>query len=118
VSALTSGDARAQHAHELQGRRASEAACALDFLVYGDGDGPTMTPWGSSVPVAHAERCIHGPRAACSRTYDPVPYDEAEPVDARLYEGTSIGALYGLPGSEGIVLELEGWELAPRTVYE
>lgn len=107
--AITFGDQRA--------RRAAEQACALDFLVYGDGEPGTFL--GHRVQgVTHAERCVHGPSRACSRTYDPMPYDEAEPVDARLYEGTGIGALYGLPGSEDVVLELEGWELVPRTVFE
>lgn len=98
-------------------RRAAEAACVLDFLVYGDGE-PTTFLGHRVQGVTHAERCVFGPRNACSRRYDPMPYDEAVPVDLKLYEGTRIGALYGLPGCEDVILELEGWELAPRTVFE
>lgn len=114
---ITGAEARAQRAHELESRRAAEHACALDFIVYGDGEPGTFM--GHRVQgVTHAERCVFGARHACARTYDPMPYAEAEPIDLRMYEGTGIGALYGLTGSEGVVLELEGWELAPRTVFE
>lgn len=133
MSALTAADARVQHVYELEARRGREAACALDFLVYGDGESGTFL--GHRVQgVTHAERCVFGARHACARTYDPMPYDEAEPVDLRMYEGTAIGALYGLSddavtrtwldddGNAVTVtrplLELEGWELAPRTVFE
>jgi hypothetical protein len=116
---LTASQARAQLDHAHASRRNAEAACALDFLVYGEGDStPTESPWGSVVPVTHADRCVYGEAHACSRTYDPMPYDEAEPVDLRMYEGTSIGALYGLNGDTPERLELEGWTLAPRSVYE
>lgn len=47
--------------------------------------------------------------------YDPAPYREAIPHDTRMYEGTGIGALYGLPGSERFLSELGGWRLVPRS---
>jgi len=107
MSALTALAARAQRAAEVEHRRAAEAACALDFLVYGDGDAPAEVLGLPVTRVTHADRCIFGPADACSRRYDPRPYAEAEP-DQKMYEGTAIGALYGLPGPE---LGLEGWEL-------
>lgn len=113
---MTSAEARAQHAAAASARRNAEAACALDFLVYGDGS-PAMFMGHTVVGVTHAERCVFGPAKACSRTYDPMPYAEAEPADTRLYEGTAIGALYGMPGPELAPL-LEGWEIAPRSVHE
>lgn len=47
--------------------------------------------------------------------YDPLPYPEAAPHDPRLYEGTGIGALYGVPGCERFLPELGDWRLVPRT---
>lgn len=114
MSTLTRTEARAQREHELKTRRDAEAACALDFLVYGDGDAPESVLGIPVTPVRHADRCVFGKANACSMRYDPMPYDDAEPVD-RMYEGTGIGSLYGMPGPE---LELEGWELAPRSVFE
>lgn len=107
---------RAQLEHEHAARRAAEQACALDFLVYGDGQDypPAIIVGLPVVGVKHAERCVFGPAHACSRTYDPMPYAEAEP-DRALYEGTAIGALYGMPGPEPA---LEGWELKPRSTHE
>lgn len=111
ANGLTREKARQLRALEVEERRNREAACALEFLVYGD-----TFDLEDGEPTAHSARCVCTP--TCSRDYDPMPYDEAEPVDARLYEGTAIGALYGLPGSEDVVLSLEGWELKPRTVFE
>ena len=45
--------------------------------------------------------------------YDPLPYAEAEPVPTRMYEGTGIGFLYGLPGSERFGSELGDWRIIP-----
>jgi hypothetical protein len=104
-------------------RRAAEQACALDFLVYGDDEERGR----------HATRCVCSP--TCSRDYDPIPYDEAEPTDLGLYEGTAIGALYGLcPATTSHVVTdddgrtyvvqsslldgLQGWNIRPRTAYE
>ena len=42
--------------------------------------------------------------------YDPRPYPEAEPTDLLMYQGTGIGALYGVPGCEHL-LELGDWTL-------
>lgn len=99
-------EARARHAGEVRKRRNLEAACALDFLVYGDDEkrGP------------HAERCVHASAGLdpCSRYYDPLPYPEAAP-EPGLYEGTGIGALYGVPGGEHLLGQMAGWNLNPRS---
>lgn len=99
---LPPADARRQHAADLARRRGEEHADALDFLVFGDEAG------------RHAEHCVHAEK--CSRTYDPLPVPEAEPVDLRLYEGTAVGALYGFgPLTSYHAAQLAGWTLAPRT---
>jgi hypothetical protein len=97
--------ARAKRAADVAARRNAEAACALDFLVYGDDE----------ERGCHSARCVHGPLDPCSRSYDPLPYPEAEPADQALYEGTGIGALYGVPGCEGHEWQLAGWNLTPRS---
>lgn len=105
MSDLAAAENRARIAAENAERRNLEAACALDFLVYADEDeerGP------------HAGRCLHG-ADPCSRSYDPLPYREAEPADLRLYEGTGIGVLYGVPGCEAHHWQLAGWNLNPRS---
>lgn len=99
-------EARDRRRNEVRARRNAEAACALDFLVYGDGDADDPRP--------HAERCVHGADDPCSRNYDPYPTREAEP-EGRMYENTGIGALYGLPGCEGLMWQLAGWNLVPRS---
>lgn len=88
---------------ELAKRRNAEAACALEFLVYGD-DGPRGP---------HAEHCVHeaGGDKPCSRVYDAMPYVEALPVPPVMYAGTGIGALYGLPGCEHHTWQLAGWTI-------
>ena len=60
----------------------------------------------------HPEECIFG--ESCSRLYDPLPVREALPPDLRMYEGTGIGALYGLRDSEGFAWELAGWTVERR----
>lgn len=97
----------AHEAHVSLARNA-EAACALDFRVYGDGQPGEF--FGQPVtPIMHAERCVCTP--ACSFNYDPWPNAEAEPVDTALYEGTGIGALYFVPGSPDISRALAGWNV-------
>ena len=49
--------------------------------------------------------------AQAEHVYDPLPYAEAAPHDPRMYEGTGIGGLYGLPGSEWVANELGDWRL-------
>lgn len=49
------------------------------------------------------------------RVYDPFPYPEAAPQDPRMYEGTGIGCLYGLPGSERFLRELDDWVVVSRS---
>lgn len=96
-------------ASDVRHRRDRESACALDFRVYGDG-APTDDFFGHPVtPVSHAERCVCSP--PCSFDYDPRPYAEAEPADHSLYEGTGIAALYGLPGAEHHLSQLQGWNV-------
>jgi hypothetical protein len=105
-AANTPAGARAAREAEHVARRGREHACALDFLVYGDE--PEREP--------HAARCVFP--VPCSRDYDPLPYAEAEPVDLKLYEGTSIGALYGMPGGEHHLGQLAGWNVRPRSTHE
>jgi hypothetical protein len=49
--------------------------------------------------------------AMAFHVYDPMPYPEAEPLDARMYEGTGIGYLYGVEGCEHFAAELGDWTL-------
>lgn len=93
---MTAAEARHRRALAAERRRRDEALCAWDFLTWGDTRG------------AHADFCIHPPLLpACSRVYDPGP----RPEDESLYEGTGIGALYGLAGSEHHAWQLAGWTL-------
>jgi hypothetical protein len=78
------------------------ALCARDFLTWGDTRGK------------HADFCMFGESDACSRTYNPWPYVEAEP-DPRMYEGTGIGALYGFDNSDQHAWQLAGWNLATQS---
>lgn len=95
--------ARAKLKAERYARRNLEANCALDFLVWGD----------THASGAHAERCVHvtAGGAPCAREYDPNPYPESAPADSRLYEGTGIAALYGIPGGEAHAWQLAGWNV-------
>lgn len=97
-------DARAKHAAELARRRNDEANDAMDFLFLGDEDG------------RHAERCVYALAGgeACSREYDPMPYAEAAPAEPRMYDGTGIGALYGMSASGGLLADLAGWNIVGR----
>lgn len=105
---ITAEQARQQMAADRKADRDREAACRLAFLVYGD-----AYPGEDGEPVPHATVCVCAP--ACSRNYDPLPYPEAEPKDKRLYEGTAIGALYGIAGGEHLLGALAGWNLIPRS---
>ena len=88
--------ARRARAERARRRRADEALCARDFLTWGD------------VRGAHADFCLFVAEGEppCSRHYDPGP----PPEDEYLYEGTGIGALYGL-GGERHLWQLAGWTL-------
>ena len=88
--------AKAKLEEAARRRRRDEALCARDFLTWGDTRG------------AHENHCMFG--QTCARTYNPWPYPEAAP-DPLLYEGTGIGALYGLRGSEKHLWQLAGWNL-------
>ena len=94
-------EARRKRDNELAARRQAEARDALHYLLDGD--------------EAHAEKCVHAlaGREPCSRDYDPKPYREATPDDSRMYAGTGIGLLYGLPGSEQHAWQLAGWNVVP-----
>ena len=96
----TQAAARRQRAEEADKRRHAEALCAWDFLVNGDLRGE------------HAAKCVRPGGVVCSREYDPGP----APEDERLYEGTTLGALWGLPTStEGTIAYLNairnGWDI-------
>lgn len=77
-------------------RRARDWDDATDFLYQGDEDG------------RHAARCPH--RTTCQRVYDPSPRGAGEP-EAVMYEGTGIGALFGMDGSDHHLWQLAGWTL-------
>lgn len=86
-------DARDQRAKRTERIRQEEGLCALDFLTWGDTQGD------------HAKRCLRPAGLVCSREYDP----GAMPEDEKLYEGTGIGSLYGLNGTEH---DPHAWQLA------
>lgn len=94
----TALDLRAKNAARAARHRADEALCALDFLTWGDTRG------------VHAKHCVHGEADPCSRTYDPGP----PPEDESMYEGTGIGVLYGLAGSDVHAWQLAGWNLTTQ----
>jgi hypothetical protein len=99
----------AMNAERVHERRAAEKAAAWEYLTTGETEGPAPDdePW--------------------SRAYDPVPCREALLDEPRLYDGTGIGALYGLStetvathyDDEGrgcvirrsLVADLAGWTL-------
>ncbi len=58
----------------------------------------------------HLTRCLFvlDGLPCCSRTYDPGPIS---PEEEAFYEGTPIGALYGLAGSERFAADLAGWTI-------
>jgi hypothetical protein len=95
---VTPSEAKAKRAKRAAKNRADMTLCARDFLTWGDTRG------------IHAKLCMFGPDDPCSRTYDPWPDKEASP-DPLVYEGTGIGALYGLKGSEHHLWQLAGWNL-------
>jgi hypothetical protein len=97
---VTPGEARAKRFERAKKIRSDEALCARDFLVWGDTRGK------------HASFCIFE-EDPCSRTYNPWPSREAAP-DPSLHEGTGIGALYDLRGSEHHLWQLAGWNLTTR----
>ncbi len=99
---MTPAEARAKRAEQAAKRRADMALCARDFLTWGDARGK------------HADFCMFGESDACSRTYNPWPYVEAEP-DPRMYEGTGIGAIYGFDGSDKFAWQLAGWNLTTQS---
>jgi hypothetical protein len=95
---VTPTEARERRRQDVTRRREAERLCALDFLTWGDTQG------------IHAKRCVFGESDSCSRTYDPGP----EPDDVKLYEGTSLGALWGLNTLEA--WQLAGWNIIRRGV--
>lgn len=54
------------------------------------------------------------PQSLDHREYDPMPYPEALPYPESMYEGTGIGALYGLsPMTPSQAASLVGWTITP-----
>lgn len=95
---MTPAEARLKHDEHVRRMRADEALCARDFLTWGDTRG------------IHAKFCVFGEGDPCSRTYWPGP----TPDDEAMYEGTGIGALFGLDGSDCHAWQLAGWNLATQ----
>jgi hypothetical protein len=58
-----------------------------------------------------AELLAKAQAAAVDHVYDPNFYPDSEPYDTAFYEGTGIGALYGVPGSEHLLPALGDWRL-------
>lgn len=102
---MTAAEARARRAERVERMTEEQRACALDFLVNGDERG------------IHAKRCVWPKYGlpACSREYDPGP----APDDIKLYEGTELGALWGLNTSTGVASTLgalrRGWTIKKRS---
>lgn len=84
-------------------RRQAERDDAWDYLIRGDLDD------------RHTKRCLYALEGgeACSRDYNPMPYPDALP-DPVTYEGTGIGALYGLRDTERFLWQLAGWNIRKR----
>ena len=96
---MTRAEVQAQNAARQQRRREDEALCALDFLTWGDEQGD------------HHKRCLRPAGIVCSRDYHPGP----PPDDTKLYEGSALGALWGLPGSPSVLdSSWPGWNLKRR----
>jgi len=97
---------RAKRATEVAKRRNAEANDAYDFRYFGDEEG------------RHSARCLFAKRGgpACARDY--ILFEE--PDDPTLYEGTGIGALYGLPNTDQFAYLMAGWTILrrPRTGEE
>jgi len=93
--------ARAQRAEAVAKRRRDEALCVWDFLT-----------WGDTGKEPHAAFCIRPAGLVCSRDYHPGPM----PEDEKLYEGTGIGSLFGLNGTERDphAWQLAGWNITRR----
>lgn len=92
---LTPEQARQADAVEKARRREAERNCRRDFLTNPD----------------HGDVCVCTPQ--CSRNYDPMPYAGADPVPVSWYEGTGVGALYGLGLTPLEVADLAGWNTHP-----
>lgn len=106
---LSAAEARAANDDAKARVREAERRCRLDFMTRPD----------------HEERCICSP--PCSRDYDPTPPDPSLsddegdnwlPHPIQDYEGTGVGALYGLPMSAAQAADLAGWNLKPRSEIE
>jgi hypothetical protein len=102
---MTAAEARAQRFARIDRIRGDQRACAFDFLVNGDDRG------------LHAKRCVYAGTSTptCDREYDPGP----APDDIRLYEGSELGALWGVSTAEGAVATLaalrSGWNIKKRS---
>lgn len=95
---MTPDEARVARGVRLERLRAEQRACAFDFLVHGDERG------------SHAKRCVYRGTSTPvhSREYDPGP----PPDDIRLYEGTHLGALWGLNTMDA--WQTAGWNIRVR----
>ena len=89
---MTRDEARRQRAAEITRQRGDAALCAWDFLTR----------------PGHENRCVKPGGVLCSRDYDPGP----KPEDERLYEGSALGALWGM--NEIAVWQLAGWNVRRR----
>lgn len=96
---------RQKDAARLARRRDDERNDALHFLYHGHD--------------AHAGVCLFRREGGepCSRDYDPMPHFEAALTEPRFYDGSGIGALYGLPGSERLCASLAGWNVRRREEF-
>lgn len=85
---------RLAQSENVLAKRLSQALGAFDWLLTAE-QGHTKPSYGKE----------------WDRDYNAVPYPEARPLDPLFYEGTGIGYLYGIIGTEQHAWQMAGWNL-------
>ena len=73
----------------------------------------SLCAWRYSTEGEPHDKCVHH-GDPCSHTYNPYPARESFPEDVKMYEGTEIGYLYGLTGSDHHAWKCAGWNIKRR----